>query len=71
MSKAPVATEPTLVTFTPAEDFTGYPDGKTKVLFHAGVESIPVTEAFAQLMREKGHVRPHTQLHTPKEEPTE
>ena len=60
-----------LVTFTPAETFTGYPDGKTAVLFKAGVESIPVTEAYARLMREKGHVAPHTQLHQPSEEPTE
>lgn len=65
MSKRP---EATLVTFTPAETFTGYPDGKTKTLFKAGVESPPVPEAFAQLMREKGHVAPHTQLHQPGED---
>lgn len=45
-----------LVTFTPAETFTGYPDGKSPVLFKAGVESVPVTTEFAQLMRAKGHV---------------
>lgn len=43
-------------TFIPAVDFTGYPDGKTKVTFRAGVESIPVPAEFAQLMRKKGHV---------------
>jgi len=52
--------EPKLVTFTPAETFTGYPDGKTAVLFRAGVESQPVTGAFAQLMRDKGLVVPRT-----------
>jgi hypothetical protein len=63
--------EPKLVTFTPAETFTGYPDGKTKTLFKAGVESPPVTEAFAQLMRDKGLVTPRTQLHQPSEEASE
>jgi len=57
-----------LVTFTPSETFTGYPDGKTKVLFKAGIESEPVTETYAQLMRSKGLVAPHTQLHEPSEE---
>jgi hypothetical protein len=63
--------EPKLVTFTPAETFTGYPDGKTAVLFKAGVESEPVAEAFAQLMRDKGHVAPRTQLHQPNEDTPE
>jgi hypothetical protein len=60
-----------LVTFTPAETFTGYPDGKTAVLFKAGVESHPVPETFAQLMREKGHVASGTHLHAPTEDPAE
>lgn len=60
-----------LVTFTPAETFTGYPDGKTPVLFKAGVESQPVSEAFALLMREKGHVAAGTHLHAPTEEAAE
>ena len=64
-------TEEKLVTFTPAETFTGYPDGKTKTLFQAGVESEPVTEVYAQLMREKGLVALRTQLHEPQEEPAE
>lgn len=62
---------PKLVTFTPAETFTGYPNGKTKVLFKAGVESEPVTEAYARLMRDKGLVAPRTQLHQPTEDPAE
>lgn len=44
-------------TFIPAVDFTGYPQpyetNKKGVEFKAGVESIPVPESFAQLMREK------------------
>lgn len=47
---APAATE----TFVPAVTFDGYPDGRTKVTFRAGVESIPVPPEFAQLMRAKG-----------------
>ena len=64
-------TEEKPVTFTPAETFTGYPDGKTKTLFQAGVESEPVAESYAQLMREKGLVAPRTQLHEPHEDATE
>ena len=56
-----------LVTFIPAVTFTGYPDDKTPVLFRAGVESEPVTEAFAQLMRDKGLVA----IQKPSEEPSE
>lgn len=54
---------PELVTFTPTETFTGYPDGKTAVLFKAGVESQPVTADFARLMRAKGHAagKPHSE----------
>lgn len=59
-----------LVTFTPAETFTGYPDGKTAALFKAGVESQPVTEDFAQLMRKKGHVAAGAH-HTPIEDASE
>lgn len=43
-------------TFIPAVSFTGYPKGKTPVEFKAGVESIPVSPAYAQLMRDKGLV---------------
>lgn len=60
-----------LVTFTPSETFTGYPDGKTKTLFTVGVESPPVTEDYAQLMREKGLIVPRTQLHEPKKDAVE
>lgn len=63
--------EEKLVTFTPAETFTGYPDGKTKTLFQAGVESEAVTEAYAQLMRAKGLVAPRTHLHEPHKEAIE
>lgn len=44
--------------FVPAVTFTGFPDGDHKhpVLFKAGVNSPPVTEEFAQLMRDKGLV---------------
>lgn len=47
-------TDTKLVTFTPSETFTGYPDGKTPMLFKAGVVSQPVAAEFAQLMRAKG-----------------
>jgi len=53
-----------LVTFVPAEDFTGYPDGK-KTAFKAGVESQPVPAEFAALMREKGHAAPARAPRTP------
>lgn len=43
-------------TFIPAVSFTGYPSGKAPVEFVAGVESIPVSPAYAQLMRDKGLV---------------
>lgn len=52
------AADPDTETFMPAVDFTGYPDGKTAVAFQAGVESIPVSKEFAQLMRDKGYVAP-------------
>lgn len=52
------AADPAAETFVPAVTFDGYPDGKTKVTFRAGVESIPVSAEFARLMREKGHVAP-------------
>lgn len=63
--------EEKLVTFTPSESFDGYPDDKTKVRFIAGVESAPVPESYAQLMRDKGLIAPRTQLHEPKEEVSE
>lgn len=48
------------VTFVPAVEFTGYPEpyrtNRKGTLFKAGVESIPVPPAFADLMREKGLV---------------
>jgi hypothetical protein len=52
------ASDPDTETFIPAVTFDGYPDGVTKVTFRAGVESIPVSKEFAQLMRDKGHVAP-------------
>ena len=47
-----------MTTFLPGVTFTGFPDGdhRKPVLFKAGVESIPVSEEYAQLMREKGLV---------------
>ncbi len=45
------------VTFIPAETFTGYPGTRKGVEFVAGQKSIPVSEAFATLMRDKGHVK--------------
>ncbi len=46
------------VTFLPAVTFTGFPDDnhRNPVVFTAGVESVPVPEAFANLMLEKGLV---------------
>lgn len=57
--------EEKLVTFKPAFGFVGYPFG-TPVQFSEGIESIPVPEDYAQLMRDKGHVARGTQLHEPK-----
>jgi hypothetical protein len=47
-----------MTTFLPAVNFTGFPDGnhRNPVRFKVGVESVPVPEAFAQLVREKGLV---------------
>ncbi len=45
---------PDLVTFIPKVDFLGFPDGKTEVNFKAGVESIPVSPEYAELIRKKG-----------------
>jgi hypothetical protein len=47
-----------VITFLPAVTFTGFPDGdhRNPVLFKAGVESAPVPEEYAQLMRDKGLV---------------
>lgn len=53
--KYDAADDAELVTFVPIHNFTGYPDGK-KTEFRAGIESIPVSKEFAQLMRDKGHV---------------
>lgn len=44
-----------LVTFMPAEDFTGYPFGDP-VEFRAGVESAPVPADYLTLLKSKGHV---------------
>lgn len=48
----------TVVTFVPAVDFLGFPEGSGRrgVNFKAGQESIPVSTEFAQLMRDKGLV---------------
>lgn len=43
-----------LVTFIPAKNFSGYPDGKKRIDFVAGTESVPVTEEYAQMLRENG-----------------
>lgn len=49
--------KPDDVTVIPHEDFTGYPHGK-EMLFHKGVESEPLPADYADLLREKGHIRP-------------
>lgn len=53
--------EEKFVTFMPAQTFTGWPlddyaMNRKGVLFTKGVESPPVPESFAALMREKGLV---------------
>lgn len=52
-------------TFIPAESFTGWPmpyeENRDGVAFKAGVESGPVPESFAALMREKGLVADQAQ----------
>lgn len=58
--RVPKAADQDAETFIPAVTFDGYPDGKTKVTFRAGVESIPVPAEYAQLMRDKGLVAPET-----------
>lgn len=40
-------------TFIPSVTFEGYPDGVHKVVFYAGVESIPVSPEYAALIRAK------------------
>jgi hypothetical protein len=46
-----------MATFTPRVTFIGYPvDDRTPVTFKKKQESIEVSDAFAQLMREKGLV---------------
>lgn len=54
-----------LVVFTPAVPFTGYPFD-AEVQFVAGTDSVPVTEDYAQLMRDKGLVEKGTQFREPK-----
>ncbi|HTV69840.1 MAG TPA: hypothetical protein VMF90_15005 [Rhizobiaceae bacterium] len=49
------------VTFVPGVIFTGYPYGH-KHLFVTDQRSIPVAESYAELMREKGLVKPGTQF---------
>lgn len=48
--------------FVPAMDFTGYPFGQP-VAFRMGVESIPVSAEFVQLMHAKNKVQ-HDQKET-------
>lgn len=55
MTKAKnVPKTPETVTFVPAIDFLGYPDGKTRIDFKAGEESPPVPAEYAALIRSKG-----------------
>ena len=49
--------KPDDVTVIPHEDFTGYPRG-TEMLFRKGVESELIPADYAELLREKGHIRP-------------
>jgi len=49
----PAAADGGKTTFIPSVTFDGYPFGE-KVTFRAGVESIPVPEDYAALIREKG-----------------
>ena len=54
-AKKEPAKAPETATFVPAKDFLGYPfDDKTGVNFKAGVESIPVSPEYAELIRAKG-----------------
>lgn len=55
-SKDTATKAPEPVTFIPAIDFLGYPDGKTRIDFKAGKESPPVPADYAALMRKKGLV---------------
>lgn len=60
-AKAEPKADEKLVSFVPSATFTGWPDGYSKetrkgVEFTAGVDSIPVPQSFADLMREKGLV---------------
>lgn len=45
-----------MTTFIPAVTFTGYPDNdhKNPVVFTAGVESVDVSDEYAEIIREKG-----------------
>lgn len=45
---------PEMETFVPLVTFDGYPRGRTKVVFKAGVESEPVPAKYAELIRQKG-----------------
>ena len=49
--------KPDDVTVIPHEDFTGYPRGN-EMAFRKGVESEPIPFEYAELLREKGHIRP-------------
>lgn len=50
---APTVESPAAETFIPSVTFEGYPDGVHKIVFSAGVESIPVSPEYAALIRAK------------------
>ncbi len=49
------ATDGDMKTFFPTINFTGYPEDK-KTEFFAGVESVPVSASYLELLRAKGFV---------------
>lgn len=53
--------KPETETFVPAEDFTGYPNGK-RTEFKKGVRTEPLPAAFVELCRRKGHARKDSKM---------
>lgn len=60
-TEAGVPAEEKMVTFVPAETFTGWPlddyaTNRAGVIFTKNIESVPVPESYAALIRAKGLV---------------
>lgn len=53
MSRKKAAPEGETETVVPLVSFTGYPDGKTPVVFLSGVTSAPIPDEYAALLRAK------------------